>query len=205
MYDFVNCDYNSIRSNLASLDWNGIFNINIFYENVFKIIYTYCPVKTIYLPKHPHWFSSSLKKVIRDKKNVHKTYKQSPNSYNYNKFSNLRSSCKAQNKIDYNIFIQKTQNSIGSSNPKFKRSTHSLSNSMYYNNNNISGGNDITNCFAQYFSSVLNMPSISESISDYYNTSIPSVDLNSCTLSLSDVYNELNEITYINMFYQFPY
>jgi len=67
---------------------------------------------------------------------------------------------------------------------------------MYYNNDNISGGNNITNCFAQYFSSVLNLPSITESISDYYNTSIPSVDLNSCTLSLSDVYNELNEITY---------
>jgi len=77
-----------------------------------------------------------------------------------------------------------------------KRSTHSLPNSMYYNNDNISGDNDITNCFAQYFSSVLNMLSISESISDYYNASIPSVDLNSCTLSLSDVYNELNEITY---------
>ncbi|KAF0694325.1 Reverse transcriptase domain-containing protein, partial [Aphis craccivora] len=184
MYDFVNCDYNSIRSNLASLNWNGIFNgldIN---------------------DTHPHWFSSSLKKLIRDKKIAYKTYKQSPNSYNYNKFSNLRSCCKAQNKIDYNIFIQKPQYSI-TSNPKLfwkyvnsKRSTHSLPNSMYYNNENISGGNDITNCFARYFSSVLNMPSISESISDYYNTSIPSVDLNSCMLSFSDIYNELNEITY---------
>jgi hypothetical protein len=26
IYDFVNCNYNCIRSNLASLDWNGIFN-----------------------------------------------------------------------------------------------------------------------------------------------------------------------------------
>jgi len=209
MYDFVNCDYNSIRSNLASLDWNGIFNgldindtVNIFYENIFKIINAYCPIKTVYLTKHPHWFSSSLKKLILDKKIAHKTYKQSPNSYNYNKFSNLRACCKAQNKIDYNIFIQKTQNSI-TSNPKLfwkyvnsKRSTLSLPNSMYYNNENISGGNDITNCFAQHFSSVLNMPSITESIVDYYNTSIPSVDLNSCTLAISDVYNELNEIKY---------
>lgn len=209
LYDFVNCDYNSIRSNLASLDWNGIFNgldindtVNIFYENVFKIINAYCPIKTVYLSKHPHWFSSSLKKLILDKKIAHKTYKQSPNSYNYNIFSNLRACCKVQNKIDYNIFIQKTQNSI-TSNPKLfwkyvnsKRSTLSLPNSMYYNNENISGGNDITNCFAQHFSSVLNMPSITESIFDYYNTSIPSVDFNSCTLVISDVFNELNEINY---------
>jgi len=85
------------------------------------------------------------------------------------------------------------------SNPKLfwkyvnsKRSTHSLPNSMYYNNENISGGNGITNCFAQHFSNVLNMPSVSQTISDSYNTSIPFVDLNSCTPSLSDVYNELN-------------
>lgn len=45
MYDFVNCDYNSIKSNLVLLDQNGIFNsldvddaVNIFYENVFKTI-----------------------------------------------------------------------------------------------------------------------------------------------------------------------
>lgn len=71
---------------------------------------------------------------------------------------------------------------------------------MYYNNENISGGNDITNCFAQHFSSVLNMPSVTESIVDYYNNSIPSVDLNLCTLAISDVYNELNEINYSNLY-----
>jgi hypothetical protein len=68
IYDFVNCDYNCVRSNLASLDWNGIFNgldinnaVNVFYEIVFKIINTYCPVKTLYFSKYPHWFS--LKKT----------------------------------------------------------------------------------------------------------------------------------------------
>lgn len=126
-----------------------------------------------------------------------------PTSNNYNTFSNLRARCKAQNKIDYNIFIQKTQNSQNSitSNPKLfwkyintKRSTHSLPNSMHYNNDNVSGGDDITNCFAQYFSGVLNLPSVSQSISDSYNTSSPSVDFNSCTLTLIDVFNEINEI-----------
>lgn len=211
MYDFVKCDYNSIRSNLASLDWNGIFNglnindtVNIFYENVFKIINAYCPVKTVYLSKHPHWFSSSLKKLILDKKllikhiNNHLIHIITTHFLIYVHAVK----CKAQNKIDYNIYIKKTQNSI-TSNPKLfwkyvnsKRSNLSLPNSMYYNNDNISGGNDITNYFAQYFSSVLNLPSITESIADYYNKSIPSVDLNSCTLSLSDVYNELNEINH---------
>jgi hypothetical protein len=26
IYNFVNCDYNCIRSNLVLIDWNGIFN-----------------------------------------------------------------------------------------------------------------------------------------------------------------------------------
>lgn len=44
-------------------------------------------------------------------------YKQSPTTINYNKFSNLRAWCKVKNKIGYNIFIRKTQNSI-TCNPK---------------------------------------------------------------------------------------
>jgi hypothetical protein len=67
---------------------------------------------------------------------------------------------------------------------------------MYYNSHNISGGTDITNCFTQCFSNVLNIPSVSQTISYSNNTNFPSVDLNSCMLTLSDVYNALNEITY---------
>lgn len=61
MYDFVSCDYNSMKSNLASLDWNDIINsldindaVNVFYKNVFKIINTYYSVKILYFLKHPH-------------------------------------------------------------------------------------------------------------------------------------------------------
>jgi len=60
----------SIRYNLASLDWNGIFNdldindtVNIFYENVFKIINTYCSIKTVYLPKHPSLVQQFFKEI----------------------------------------------------------------------------------------------------------------------------------------------
>lgn len=52
MYDFINCDYNRIRSNLALLDWNCIFNgldindaVNTFYKNVYKIINNYCELE----------------------------------------------------------------------------------------------------------------------------------------------------------------
>jgi len=66
---------------------------------------------------------------------------------------------------------------------------------MYYNNNNISGSDNITNCFAQYFSSVLNTASAPQIFSDSYNVNSLSVDLNSCTLIISDIFNELNDIS----------
>lgn len=55
----------------------------------FEIINTYCLFKTLYLSKHPHWFSSSLKKLIFDKKKNCSKNIQSPTTINYNKFSNL--------------------------------------------------------------------------------------------------------------------
>jgi len=92
---------------------------------------------------------------------------------------------------------------LSTSNPKLfwqyfdsKRSTHSLPNSMYYNNDNISSGDDITNCFAQHFSSVFNTASTSQTLSDSYNANLSSVGFNSCTLTISEVFNELNEISY---------
>jgi len=65
----------------------------------------------------------------------------------------------------------------------------------YYNSDFITGNDEITNCFAQYFSNVLNMPSGSQTVSDSYNTNFPPVDFNSCVLTFRDVYKELNKIT----------
>lgn len=124
IYDFKNCDYNIIRSNIASIDWNGLLkclNINeavsIFYKNIFKIINLHCPKKYLYTPKHPLWFSGTLKNLIFKKKINHIIYKRLPTQTNYNNFSNIRGLCKRLNKIDYENFISGTQSSI-ITNPK---------------------------------------------------------------------------------------
>jgi len=110
------------------------------------------------------WFSSSLKYLIFSKKIAHKIYKQLPNRCNYNTFSNLRAQCKIKNKLEYVNYIQKAQNSV-SNNPKYfwkfvnkNRSNTSSPSVMFYDNTNFSGGDVISNCFSQYFSSVFNPP-----------------------------------------------
>lgn len=85
-------------------------------------------------------------------------YEQFPTQINYNTFSNLRAQLKLQNIIDYTNFITKTQNSVAS-NPdlfwKFIKNNQSLPSSMLYNNNIISGGEDLKNCLAKLFPVIL--------------------------------------------------
>jgi len=55
VYDYLNCDYNIIRSSLASVNWHCVFNnlqindaINAFYSIIFEIIDSYCIKKNIF-------------------------------------------------------------------------------------------------------------------------------------------------------------
>uniref|UniRef100_A0A2S2PY62 Uncharacterized protein n=1 Tax=Sipha flava TaxID=143950 RepID=A0A2S2PY62_9HEMI len=175
--------------------------VHIFYENIFRIIDFSCPKKYLYTPKYPLWFSTTLKQLILRKKIAHKIYKRYPTQCNYNQFSNLRAQCKSLNKLEYNSFITKTQNSI-KSNPKLfwkfirnKRSTSTLPESMNYNNVNYCGGIDISNCFARFFSSVFNQPYYCNAVPSIENINMHSVDFNKCVLTLNDIFGELNCIS----------
>lgn len=64
---------------------------------------------------------------------------------------------------------------------------------MYYNNIKFSGGDEISNCFSQNFSSVFNPPTTASQTQDTNVLSI--VNFNSCTLYLTDVLYELDHIT----------
>lgn len=207
VYDFLNCDYNDIRSSLASIDWNGALknlNINkavdIFYEILFDIINSFCHKTCLHTPKHPIWFSKNLKQLIFSKKiSSHKIYKQTPNELNYNRFSNLRAQCKTLSKTDYASFLYRTQNSIANNPKSFwnyiksKRLNSSIPMEISYDNQNFIGGDKVINCFASYFSSTYHKSNIVKNVS--INCVSPCDDLNSCTLSLSDIYNELSCIT----------
>ena len=155
----------------------------------------------MYIPKYPLWFSKTLKQLILRKKIAHKVYKRYPTQYNYNQFSNIRAQCKSQNKFDFNSFISKTQNNIRTNPKSFwkfianKRSNSTLPESMKYNNVNYSGGIDISNCFAQFFSSVFDQPNNRNVVSSIENINMLSVDFNKCILTLNDVYDELNHVS----------
>jgi hypothetical protein len=55
IYDYLNCDYNIIRSSLASTNWDRVFHnlqindvVHVFYDIIFEIIDTQCTKKTFF-------------------------------------------------------------------------------------------------------------------------------------------------------------
>jgi len=182
---------------MASTDWSCTFKdlhineaLDIFYSKLHDIIDAHCQKKRMFSSKYPLWFSKTLKQLIFSKKVAHKIYKQTPTNVNYNIFSNLRAQCKFVNKTDYGNFIKKTQSSIASNPKRFwnyinsKRSNSNIPSVISYNNQTVTGGNKITESFANYYSTIYKQ----------LNFKSMKVDLNTCVITLSDIYVELSSL-----------
>lgn len=64
---------------------------------------------------------------------------------------------------------------------------------MFYNNIKFSGGDEISNCFSQYFSSVFNPPAVAPFTPVTNDFSL--LNFNSCTLTLTDILCELDHLS----------
>jgi hypothetical protein len=148
VYDYLNCDYNIIRSSLASTNWDHVFHnlqindaVHVFYDIIFELYQ-----KKFFNNKYPICFNPILKDLIYKKNIAHILFKKTTSQINYNKFSLLCAQCKSQSKIDYNIYIFNIQNFI-KTNPKLfwkfvnhKKMCPTLPNIMMYDNDLFIGG-----------------------------------------------------------------
>jgi len=64
---------------------------------------------------------------------------------------------------------------------------------MSYNNIKFSGGDEISNCFSKYFSSVFNPPTTASHTLLANDLSL--INFHSCTLSLTDIFYELHHLS----------
>ncbi|XP_060861783.1 uncharacterized protein LOC132938784 [Metopolophium dirhodum] len=205
VHDFISCDYNAIRSCMASTDWSCTFKdlhineaLDIFYSRLHDIIDVHCQKKRMFFLKYPLWFSKTLKQLIFSKKVAHKVYKQTPTNVNYNIFSNLRAKCKVVNKTDYGNFIQRTQSSIVSNPKRFwnyiysKRSNSNIPSVISYSNQTVTGGDKIAESFANYYSTIYKQLNFMQKPPDDIKSM--KVDLNTCVITLSDIYDELSNL-----------
>lgn len=166
-YDFKGGNYIGMNDFLASIEWNLVINqsdvdlsMTQFYDIMYTAMNSFIPVKKFKTSTFPVWYNSKLKKIIYDKKIIHKRYKTKENAEDYECFSRLRTRCKELQDQCYQQYINKIENNISTDPRSFwkyvndKKKSHSLPTNMHYND--ILGDNDqsIVTLFATYFSTV---------------------------------------------------
>ena len=91
--------------------------LNYFYTQLYSLRDKYIPRKSLSSKKHPPWYNSSLKKVLKEKSKYHRKYKTYGNISDYQSFSLLRDRAKKLESQCYSTYINKIENSI-QHNPK---------------------------------------------------------------------------------------
>lgn len=211
--DFINCDYRKIikyiGDSLSVIKFNTC-NVNEYIDQFYSILYdvinNFVSQKQIYNNLYPIWFSNELKKLLKEKKIAHITYKKYNNISEYLHFSLLRSKCKQLTKSDYKNYITKTQSSI-KQNPKYfwkfinnRKNKNALPSLLTLDSTVVDNGNDIVNLFAKYFFEAfsntqqpLNYPPINIDNIDSKNTN-STLHINSLTLTELDVLNMISTL-----------
>lgn len=78
-----------------------------FYGILHDLFDNLVPIKTLKTDTYPAWYSSELRRLIKEKKISHLTYKKNSTTVNYLKFSELRARCKYLQKQAYLNYIKK--------------------------------------------------------------------------------------------------
>lgn len=131
LFDYINCDYNIIRSLLAIINLHRLFHnlqfngvINMLYDIIFKTIDSHCRKKTFFNNKYPIWFSSKIIDVIYMKKIAHMLKKLLQNVTTIDFLNCMQNVNLNRNSIGYNNYIFNIQISIKTNHELFYHENH---------------------------------------------------------------------------------
>lgn len=202
---FREADYVSINGDILQLDWNKLFEnksaedcVNVFYENLYKIIRNHTPIKNITNTHFPAWFTSSLKHIFRNKNNAWVKWKKYRNQSDYTIFSMFRDRFKTESRAAYTRYINRVEDGIIDNTKYFwayinnRKSQLDVPAAVYYNDIKADEPEDVCNVFSTYFKSVF-QPSI---LTDNYSIDqIQNLDINTETANIiSDIYISLDSL-----------
>lgn len=169
-YNYKYADYVQLNYCLSTIDWKFLDQIDslseavdAFYTLLYRAIDQHVPKTLCKQRKFPLWFSETLKALIFEKKRVHRQYRMSGSRMTYNKFSDLRRTCKTLVKQDFERYIESVENSIPSNIKNFwsyvrviNNNENNIPSTMISNNIEITGGVNVANLFATKFKSFYN-------------------------------------------------
>lgn len=184
-------DYLYLYSSLRNFNWNCIHQAtdvnlatNILSNVVGKAISEAIPTKTVKKSSYPAWFSTSLRKLIKNKSKAHKNYKKFKTEHHYRIFSDLRKIIKNRIKSDKLIWQQNIDENLKREPKKFWKYVQSFQkpNNNYpsvinTNGVTISDKTSIANAFAEHFNSyqVIHNQSIDHCVYTSQNLTLPNI------------------------------
>jgi len=195
-------DYFSITSYLGSINWSTLFcsntnineNLDTFYYHIDYAIQNYIPKSRRHKLCFPIWFSNELKILFKEKKS-HSTFKILKTTVSYTYISDIRKKCNYLRYRDYQVFINKTQQTVKLNSKSFwnfyrlQKFINQLPSSVSYKEKEANTGSDIVNLFREHFSNVYKTSTLNNSENFIFDNS--SFNLNSINISKMDVFNEL--------------
>lgn len=180
---FLNLDINTAASKFNSI--------------CHEILLKHVPIVTYNYSSFPIWFSKDLRLLIKEKKIAHFKFKQSKHVSDYTTFSNLRLQCKQLSRSCYTNFISKTQLSLVGKPKQFwkfikdRKQLNTFPRVMFLNNKSAQDGLNISNLFAEHFSSAYSY--LCSSTDDLNVTNADWIDLSIIDITVQEVFLALGK------------
>lgn len=198
--NFPKANYVEIKKSLDQIDWNDHFTTNlsvdetvdVFYDIITPIITNNTPIRRKGQNCFPFWFSRPLIQVIKEKAKFHRRFKMYENPRDRLTYQILRERCDNMladclNKFKSNAKIQMKNN------PKYfwtfvkslRSNSSDIPDEMFLGNQNVQGGQNISNLFSDYFHSTYHDNPTASSFPTDPTSNFTT--LSSCYLSESDI------------------
>ncbi|CAF4761859.1 unnamed protein product [Pieris macdunnoughi] len=208
-------DYNAIKRNLDSVNWDYELRRRSFEDAVSYFYDTINDQRNIHIPsrivtiqsKFPVWYNSSLIKIIKEKAKYHLKFKKYKNLSDHHSFVVLRQRVKDLEKELFNNYISGIESNI-KRNPKAfwayvksKKQSNCYPSVLQYGNHSSGDGDVISNMFSDYFYSNFLEPSAVNNNSPPINTqTVPEgaacfgTDIGSIEINRDEVYRFLKHV-----------
>lgn len=160
-----------------------------FCSDLRSLIKSFTPLKCLGKSTFPCWFSQDLKRLILEKKRLHRDYKRTWNLQVYMAFCRVRTQCKELSEICYRNYINWLEVSMQGNIKAFwghirnTRKTSKAAASMYLDEKTADTPHHICSLFAEHFSSVFIPPQMTPS----YDDSITTLSLTGFSVSCEEV------------------
>lgn len=194
--NFFKADYNKIQEYINSQDWDHLIgnmtNVNemveVFYETLQFAIKNYVPLCTPKSKHFPPWFNKEIIMLLKEKNNVRCRFKTYRNPMDELQLKLLNKRCKKLSRILYKSYLCKTENNIRE-NPKLfwnhvknkRGGTSAYPLTMTDGHVTTTNCSEISNLFADYFSSVYTTENVKNFV---LNNFLDSLEINSLSLTI---------------------